>query len=95
MNQILDGIRLEMWLGRRDSDSLFGAKKEFNYKELNSDDPDFYVIFIDEISDRVIILSENSVEKIEFSEEGKDYLYWVTFFYGEPFYVFPGDYTLI
>lgn len=74
--------------------SLLSEESPGNYQELNINDSNFYAIFIDEISGIAIILSENSVEKIEFSKEGKDCLYWVTFFYGEPFYVFPGDYSL-
>ena len=65
-----------------------------NHQRLSSDDPDFYVMFIDEIADIMHILSADSVDKVDFQEGNEEYLYWVTLINGDPCYIFPGDYSL-
>jgi len=61
------------------------------YEELDPDDKDWYVMFFDEISQLLFILSKESIREIELQDNGEIFLYWIVIVAGEPQYVFLND----
>ena len=63
-----------------------------DYKEVDCNSVDFYVMFHDTISNQILILTEGASIEIRINDPvEKEFVYWIVVSLGEPQYFFSGD----